>query len=143
VTKYPFLLHPLPLHFLLILILWKQCRLRAFEKSILQRAFGCKREEGEGMRKLGYEELVYFSAYIFRVIRSRKMKWLGHVACVNLKRRDYFGDLGVDLRIVVTWIGFEGNGLSSSSSGMGPVAACLKCADELSGCVKPLSVFTT
>jgi hypothetical protein len=60
------------------------------------------------MRKLGYEEFMYFSAYIFRVIRSRKIKWLGHVGCVNFKRRDYFGDLGVDLRIVVTWIGFKG-----------------------------------
>ena len=74
---------------------------------MLQGAFGCKREEGDGMRKLGYVELMYFSAYIFRVIRSRKMKWLGHVACVNLNRRDYFSDLGVDLRVVVTWIGFE------------------------------------
>jgi hypothetical protein len=43
-----------PRHFL-IHILWKQSRLRAFEKSLLQRAFGCEREEGEGMRKLGYE----------------------------------------------------------------------------------------
>lgn len=60
------------------------------------------------MRKLGYDERMYFSAYTFGVIRSRKMKWMGHVACVNLKRRDYFGDLVVDLRIVVTWIGFEG-----------------------------------
>lgn len=75
---------------------------------MLQREFGCKREEGEGMRQLGYEELMYFSAYIFRVMRSRKMKWLGLVACANLKRRDYFGDLNVDLRIVVTWIGCEG-----------------------------------
>lgn len=62
------------------------------------------------MRKLSYEELICFSAYILRVIRSRKMKWLGHLACINLKRRDYFGDLGVELRIVVTWIGFEGMG---------------------------------
>lgn len=82
--------------------------MRAFEKSILQRVFGCKREEGEGMRKLGYEEFMYFSAYIFRVIRSRKMKCMGYVTCVNLKRRDYSGNLGVDLRIVVTWIGFKG-----------------------------------
>lgn len=37
----------------------------------------------------------------------------------------------------------RGYGLSSSSSGMGPVAACFKCGDELSGSVKPLSVFTT
>jgi hypothetical protein len=77
VTKYPFLLHPLSLYFLLILILWKQCRLRAFEKSIQQRAFGCKKEEGEGIRKLGYEELMYFSAYVFRVIRSSKISGWG------------------------------------------------------------------
>lgn len=75
---------------------------------MLQRAFGCKREEGDGRRKLGYEELMCFSADIFRVIKSRKRKWLGHVAGIKLKRRDYFSDLGMDLRIIVTWIGFEG-----------------------------------
>jgi hypothetical protein len=76
VTIYSFLLHPFLLLFLLILIciLCKQSRLRAYEKSMLQRTFGCKREEGEGIIKLGYEELLCFSAYIFRVIRSRKMK---------------------------------------------------------------------
>jgi hypothetical protein len=37
----------------------------------------------------------------------------------------------------------QGYGLSSSSLGMGPVAACFKCGGELSGCVRPLSIFTT
>jgi hypothetical protein len=36
------------------------------------------------------------------------MKWMGHVAHRNLKERDYLGDLSVDMRIILTWIGFEG-----------------------------------
>jgi hypothetical protein len=98
VTKCPFLFHPLPLLFLLILIciLQEQSGLRVFEKRVLQRAFGCKREEGAGRRKLGCEELMFFSVDIIRVIKSRRMNWMGHVACRNLKGRDYLGDLGVD-----------------------------------------------
>jgi hypothetical protein len=58
----------------------EKCRLRVFEKWVLRRIFGPKRNEvtGEG-RKLHNEELydLYSSPNIFRVIISRRMRWAG------------------------------------------------------------------
>ena len=54
-----------------------------FENKVLRRIFGLKREDitGEG-RRLHNEELndLYSSPNIIRVIKLRKMKWVGHVA---------------------------------------------------------------
>jgi hypothetical protein len=50
---------------------------------VLRRIFGSKRsEETEWWRKLHNEELrdVYSSPSIIRIIRSRRMRWTGHVA---------------------------------------------------------------
>ena len=50
---------------------------------MLRRIFGPRREEGTGeWRKLHNEELndLYFSPNIVRVIKSRRMRWAGHVA---------------------------------------------------------------
>ena len=58
-------------------------RLRVFEKRVLRRIFGPKRNEVIGeQRKLHNEELNDFhsSRNIFRVIKSRRMRWAGHVA---------------------------------------------------------------
>jgi hypothetical protein len=49
----------------------------------LRGIFGAKRDEVTGeWRKLHSEELndLYCSPYIFRVIKSRRMRWAGHVA---------------------------------------------------------------
>ena len=57
-------------------------RLRVFVKRVL-RIFGPKRVEVTGeWRKLHNEELndVYSSPNIVRVIKSRRMRWVGHVA---------------------------------------------------------------
>jgi hypothetical protein len=42
-------------------------------------------------RKLYYEELrdLYFSPSIFRIIKSRRMRWAGHVARMEEKRNTY------------------------------------------------------
>jgi hypothetical protein len=51
--------------------------------GVLKRIFGSKRDEVTGeWRKLQNEELhdLYSSPNIFRVIKSRRMKWAGHVA---------------------------------------------------------------
>jgi hypothetical protein len=57
-------------------------RLRVFENRVL-RIFGPKRDkETGGWRKLYNEELhnLYSSPSIIRVIKSRRMRWTGHVA---------------------------------------------------------------
>jgi hypothetical protein len=57
--------------------------LRVFEDRVQKRIFGPKREEVVGdSRRLHNEELrnFYASPNIVRVIKSRKMRWAGHVA---------------------------------------------------------------
>jgi hypothetical protein len=54
-----------------------------FENRVLRRIFGSKRDEvTEEWRKLYDEELhdLYSSPTIVRVIKSRRMRWMGHVA---------------------------------------------------------------
>jgi hypothetical protein len=54
-----------------------------FENRVLRRIFGLKRDEVTGeWRKMHNEELrdLYFSPSIIRIIKSWKMRWLGHVA---------------------------------------------------------------
>jgi hypothetical protein len=74
-------------------------------------------ETGE-WRKLHNEELhdLYSSRSIARVIKSRRMRWAGHVARMGerrgvykrligyLRERDHLGDPGVDGRIILRWI---------------------------------------
>jgi hypothetical protein len=58
-------------------------RLKVFEKRVLRRVFGPKRDEVIGeRRKLHNEELndLYSLPDIVRVVKSRRMKWAGHVA---------------------------------------------------------------
>ena len=57
--------------------------MRVFEKRLLRRMFGHKKDELTGeWKNIHKEELnyMYCSAIIFRVIKSRKMRWAGHVA---------------------------------------------------------------
>jgi hypothetical protein len=52
-------------------------------KSVLRRIFGAKRDDVTGgWRKLHNEELhnLYPSPNIIRRIKSRRMRWVGHVA---------------------------------------------------------------
>jgi hypothetical protein len=53
--------------------------------------FGPKREEGRSWRKLHNDELhsLNSSPNIVRVIKSRRMRWVGHVACVGEGRGVY------------------------------------------------------
>jgi hypothetical protein len=64
------------------LTLREEQRLRVFENRVLRRRFGPKREEGVSWRKLHDDELhsLYSSPNIVRVIKSRRMRWAGHMA---------------------------------------------------------------
>jgi hypothetical protein len=60
-------------------------RLRVFENRVLRRIFGPKREEDGSWRKLHNDELhgLYSSPNIVRVIKARRLRWAGHVACMG------------------------------------------------------------
>jgi len=87
--------------------------------KVLRRIFGPKRDElTKGWRKIHNEELndLYSSTNIVRVIKSRIMRWAGHVARMREKRSVYrvlvgkpegkrpFGRPGVHGRIILRWI---------------------------------------
>jgi len=101
------------------LTLREERKLRVFENVVLRRIFGPRKGEvTREWRRLHNEELkdLYSSLNIVRVIKSRRMRWAGHVArmgeergCIgswwrNRKERDHRGDLGVDGWKILGWI---------------------------------------
>jgi len=72
-------------------------KLRVFEKKVLRRIFGHRRDEVTGeWRRLHNEELndLCSSPNIVRVIKSRRKRWAGHVARMGEERRVYRVFLG-------------------------------------------------
>jgi hypothetical protein len=93
-------------------------RLTVFENRVLRGIFGPKRDEVKGQwRKLHNKELhnLYSSPDVIRQIKSRRMRWAGHVACMGEgrnvyrvlvgkpKEKDHFKDQGVDGRMGSKW----------------------------------------
>jgi hypothetical protein len=67
-------------------------RLRVFENRVLRRIFGPKKDEvtGEWRRHHNKElNVLYSSPNIIRVIKSRRMRWAGHVARMGEGRGAY------------------------------------------------------
>ncbi|KAJ4429609.1 hypothetical protein ANN_21795 [Periplaneta americana] len=67
-------------------------RLRVFENKVLRKIFGAKRDEVTGeWRKLHNTELhaLYTSPDIIRTIKSRRLRWAGHVARMGESRNAY------------------------------------------------------
>jgi hypothetical protein len=68
-----------------------------FENKVLRRIFGPKRDEVTGgWRKLHNEELhdLYYSPSIIRTIKSRRMRWAGHVARMRVGKPEGKRSLG-------------------------------------------------
>jgi hypothetical protein len=63
-----------------------------FDNRVLRRTFGPTREEVAGSwRRLHNEELLnlYTSSSIIMVIKSMRMTWVGHVACMGWMGNSY------------------------------------------------------
>jgi hypothetical protein len=74
------------------LTLREEHRLRVFENRVLRRIFELKRDEvtGEWGRQHNKElSDLYSSSTIIRVIKSRRLRWAGHVACMGKGRGAY------------------------------------------------------
>jgi hypothetical protein len=82
-------------------------RVRVLENRVLRRIFGLKKDKVAGeWRKLHTEDLndLYCSPSVVWVIKLKRMRWAGHVACVgerrgicrlwwgNLRERDHLED---------------------------------------------------
>jgi hypothetical protein len=72
-------------------MLREECRLTVFENRVLRRIFGPKRDEVKGeWRQLHNEELMICTAHpMLFVIRSRRMRWEEHVACMGMRKVVY------------------------------------------------------
>jgi hypothetical protein len=70
-------------------ILSKEHNLRLFEDRVLRKIFSWKRGEVTGnLHNQGLYDL-YSSPNIIRIIKSRRIKWAGHVARMGEKRNEY------------------------------------------------------
>ena len=100
-------------------ILREEHRLRVIKNRMLRKIFGCKRDKVTGKRRrLQNKELydLYSAPNIIWVIKSRRVRWVGHVARMGdsrgacsmllgrLKGRGHLEDPGIDGRSTLKWI---------------------------------------
>jgi hypothetical protein len=130
-------------------VLREEHRLRVFENRVLRRIFGPRRDEVTGeWRKMHDEELhnLYSSPDIIRQVKSSRMRWAGHVACMGEERKVHKVLVGKPegkrplgrprrrwedgIRMDLREIGLGRCGLDSTGSGQRPVAGCGECGDK-------------
>jgi hypothetical protein len=118
------------------LTLREECRLRVFENKVLRRISWPKRNEVTGeWRRLHNKELhaLYSSLNIIRVIKSRRLRWAGHVAHMGERRGAYRALVGKpegrrplgrprrtwedNIKIDLREVGWGGHGLDQCGSG--------------------------
>jgi hypothetical protein len=94
------------------------CKNKSIAKLKISILFSKFNEVTEVWRKLHKEELhgLYSPSTIVRVIKSRRIRWTGHVDRMgrgemftgfwwgNLRERDHWGNPGVDGKIILRWI---------------------------------------
>jgi hypothetical protein len=74
------------------LTLRQEHRLRVFENRVFRRISGPKRDEMTGGRRKLHNKKVHnlcSSSSIIRMVKSRRMRWAGHVARMGEKRNAY------------------------------------------------------
>ena len=114
------------------LTLREESRRWVFENKVPRRIFGPKRDEAtREWRKLHNEQLndPYCSPNIFRVIKSRRIRWRGHVTRMGERRVVYKVLVGKPE-------GKKGHGLDRSGSGYEQEAGTCESGNELSGSIK-------
>ena len=85
-----------------------------FENRVLRRIFGPKRDEVTGeWKRLHNKELyaLYSSPNIIQVVKSKIIRWAGHVARMGERRgwqdpmeTDHLIGLGVDGKMILPWM---------------------------------------
>jgi hypothetical protein len=97
--------------------LWEVHRLKVFENRVLRRIYGPKMEEDGSWRKLHNDELhsLFSSPNIVMVIKSRRIRRAGYVACMgrgevftgfrlgDQEGMDHWQDQSVGGRITLSW----------------------------------------
>ena len=91
-------------------------RLRVFHNRVLRRIPGPKRDEATGKWRILHNKEhhdLYSSPHIIWVIKSRRMRWAGHVLrtrtgemhtglwCGDISERDHLEDLDVERRVIL------------------------------------------
>lgn len=84
-----------------------------FENSVLRKMFGSKKDLTRDWRKLRIVELLRSSLYGIRVVKSRRMEWKEHVACMGerigttglwwgkVRAREHLEELVVEERLIL------------------------------------------
>ena len=72
-------------------VLHVKAHIESFDRVVLRRIFGPRRDEVTGEWRRLHNELngLYSSPNIVRVIKSRRMRWAGHVARMGEERGAY------------------------------------------------------